>query len=304
VAFLQIKDFKVDERLKELTSHRTVVMPVACYETKIADNIQGKIPLHWHEEIQFILSVKGEAIVQINEEKLAVKEGEGIFINSGCLHSAEDLNGDCVYICLNVSPHFLLPQELYSSYIYPYISATNLPYIILNRSEDWGKSILESIIEIKKLINDNPPFYEINITSLLTFIWQQLIRNGFQLEYSQTEVEKHMRMKAMLNWIHQHFAEKVTLADIAKAGRLSNSECCRYFKKILKTTPINYLIHYRIQKSLPLLQERDSNVTEVAFKAGFNSSSYFIEKFRKSMNMTPLAYKKNRNYCSTLGNGH
>ncbi|WP_404321466.1 AraC family transcriptional regulator [Cytobacillus firmus] len=292
---MQIKDFKVDERLKELTSHRTVVMPVACYETKIADNIQGKIPLHWHEEIQFILSVKGEAIVQINEEKLAVKEGEGIFINSGCLHSAEDLNGDCVYICLNVSPHFLLPQELYSSYIYPYISATNLPYIILNRSEDWGKSILESIIEIKKLINDNPPFYEINITSLLTFIWQQLIRNGFQLEYSQTEVEKHMRMKAMLNWIHQHFAEKVTLADIAKAGRLSNSECCRYFKKILKTTPINYLIHYRIQKSLPLLQERDSNVTEVAFKAGFNSSSYFIEKFRKSMNMTPLAYKKNRN---------
>ncbi|MBG9447596.1 AraC family transcriptional regulator [Cytobacillus firmus] len=301
---MQIKDFKVDERLKELTSHRTVVMPVACYETKIADNIQGKIPLHWHEEIQFILSVKGEAIVQINEEKLAVKEGEGIFINSGCLHSAEDLNGDCVYICLNVSPHFLLPQELYSSYIYPYISATNLPYIILNRSEDWGKSILESIIEIKKLINDNPPFYEINLTSLLTFIWQQLIRNGFQLEYSQTEVEKHMRMKAMLNWIHQHFAEKVTLADIAKAGRLSNSECCRYFKKILKTTPINYLIHYRIQKSLPLLQERDSNVTEVAFKAGFNSSSYFIEKFRKSMNMTPLAYKKNRNYCSTLGNGH
>ncbi|WHY59632.1 AraC family transcriptional regulator [Cytobacillus firmus] len=292
---MQIKDFKVDERLKELTSHRTVVMPVACYETKIADNIQGKIPLHWHEEIQFILSVKGEAIVQINEEKLAVKEGEGIFINSGCLHSAEDLNGDCVYICLNVSPHFLLPQELYSSYIYPYISATNLPYIILNRSEDWGKSILESIIEIKKLINDNPPFYEINITSLLTFIWQQLIRNGFHLEYSQTEVEKHMRMKAMLNWIHQHFAEKVTLADIAKAGRLSNSECCRYFKKILKTTPINYLIHYRIQKSLPLLQERDSNVTEVAFKAGFNSSSYFIEKFRKSMNMTPLAYKKNRN---------
>ena len=301
---MQIKDFKVDESLKELTSHRTVVMPVACYETKIADNIQGKIPLHWHEEIQFILSVKGEAIVQINEEKLAVKEGEGIFINSGCLHSAEDLNGDCVYICLNVSPHFLLPQELYSSYIYPYISATNLPYIILNRSEDWGKSILESIIEIKKLINDNPPFYEINITSLLTFIWQQLIRNGFQLEYSQTEVEKHMRMKAMLNWIHQHFAEKVTLADIAKAGRLSNSECCRYFKKILKTTPINYLIHYRIQKSLPLLQERDSNVTEVAFKVGFNSSSYFIEKFRKSMNMTPLAYKKNRNYCSTLGNGH
>lgn len=103
---MQIKDFKVDESLKELTSHRTVVMPVACYETKIADNIQGKIPLHWHDEIQFIFTLKGEAMVQVNEEKLAVKEGDCLFINSGCLHSAEDISGDCVYICLKCLPSF------------------------------------------------------------------------------------------------------------------------------------------------------------------------------------------------------
>ncbi|MFY2156256.1 AraC family transcriptional regulator [Cytobacillus firmus] len=292
---MQIKDFKVDESLKELTSHRTVVMPVACYETKIADHIQGKVPLHWHEEIQFILTLKGEAMVQVNEEKFAVKEGDCLFINSGCLHSAEDISGDCVYICLNVSPHFLLPQELFSIYISPYISATNLPCLILNGNEEWGKNIIDSILEIRKLIHENSPFYEIDTASLLTFIWQQLIRNGFQLEYSQTEFEKHRRMKEMLNWIHEHYAEKVTLECIAKAGRLSNSECCRYFKKILRTTPIKYLIQHRLQKSLPLLQEPGSNVTEVAYKVGFNSSSYFIEKFRNAMNMTPLAYKKKRN---------
>ncbi|KON88211.1 transcriptional regulator [Sporosarcina globispora] len=289
---MQIKDFKVDENLKELTSHRTVVMPVACYETKISNNINGKIPLHWHDEIQLILILKGEAMVQINEDKLSVNEGNGIFINSGCLHSAEDLSGDCIYICLNVSPHFLLPQELFSSYIYPYIQATNLPYIRIDRNNSWGKNIIDTIVEINKLINENSPFFEINITSLLTFIWKQLIRNGFKLEYSQTEAEKHKRVKEMLNWIHLHYAQKISLCDIAKAGKLSNSECCRYFKKILKTTPINYLINYRIQKSLLLLQEPDSNVTEVGFKVGFNSTSYFIEKFRKSMNMTPLVYKK------------
>lgn len=165
----------------------------------------------------------------------------------------------------------------------------------MDGSEEWGKNIVDSILEIRKLIHENSPFYEIDIACQLTFIWQQLIRNGFQLEYSQTEVEKHRRMKEMLNWIHEHYAEKVTLKCIAKAGRLSNSECCRYFKKILRTTPINYLIQHRLQKSLPLLQEPDSNVTEVAYKVGFNSSSYFIEKFRNAMNMTPLAYKKKRN---------
>jgi len=60
---------------------------------------------------------------------------------------------------------------------------------------------------------------------------------------------------------------------------------------MLNTTPMNDVIEYRLQKSLLLLQQAVSNVTEVAYKVGFNSTSYFIERFRKSMNMTPLAYK-------------
>ncbi len=73
---------------------------------------------------------------------------------------------------------------------------------------------------------------------------------------------------------------------------MSRSECCRYFKRMLNTTPLNYVIDYRIQKSLVLLQQTESNVTEVAYKVGFNSTSYFIERFRKLKKVTPLAYKK------------
>ncbi|SDI36889.1 Helix-turn-helix domain-containing protein [Alteribacillus persepolensis] len=61
---------------------------------------------------------------------------------------------------------------------------------------------------------------------------------------------------------------------------------------MLRKTPFDYVTDYRIQKSLILIQQPDSNVTEVAYEAGFNSTSYFISKFRKKMNMTPLAYKK------------
>jgi len=129
----------------------------------------------------------------------------------------------------------------------------------------------------------------------MAFIWKNLIINGFQLEYNQTEMVKSQRMKQMLSWVHLHYAEKIALDDIARAGQLSRSECCRYFKRYLKCTPLNYVIDYRIQKSLHLLQQGDSNITEVAYKVGFNSTSYFIDKFRKAMNMTPLAYKKSQN---------
>jgi AraC family transcriptional regulator, melibiose operon regulatory protein len=293
---LQIKNFSVDQSLKELTEHRTVVLPIACYETVINQNINGYIPLHWHDEIQFVLIVKGEAIFQINDEKLVVGEGEGLFINSGCLHKAEEKNhSGCVYICLNVSPHFVLSQELFTTFVNPYIQATNLPYVYLDAKEHWAKNILDAIIKINQSIQQKSPYYEIDITVQLTLIWQNLIINGFQLEYEQTEMLRNQRMKQMLNWIHLHYAEKIMLEDIARAGQLSRSECCRYFKRILKKSPLNYVIDYKIQKSLVLLQQPESNVTDVALRVGFNSSSYFIDKFRKSMHMTPLGYKKYKN---------
>ncbi len=55
-----MKSFMIDQNLKELTEHRTVELPVACYETRINQNINGYIPLHWHDEIQFVLIRKGK----------------------------------------------------------------------------------------------------------------------------------------------------------------------------------------------------------------------------------------------------
>ena len=292
---MQIKDFSVDQNLKEMTEHRTTVLPVACYVTTISENINGHIPLHWHEEFQFIHVIKGITHFQINEELLFIQEGEGLFINSGRLHLAKDhKSSGCVYICLNVSPNFVVSHELYTTFVSPYIQATNLPYLHLLPRESWADSILTSIGKIEQLLSQSQPFYEIEVSMELTSIWKNIVKNGIKLNFKEGEALKDQRMKKMLNWIHQHYTEKILLEDIAQAGHLSRSECCRYFKRFLNKSPLNYVTDYRIQKSLLLLQHSDLNVTDVAYQVGFNSTSYFIDKFRKSMNMTPFAYKKYR----------
>ncbi|SEM49601.1 AraC-type DNA-binding protein [Terribacillus saccharophilus] len=290
---MQIKDFLINPQLEELTQHKTVELPVACYETTIKQNVHGYIPLHWHNEIQFVLVTNGNAEFQINEEIVKVQKGEGIFINSGCLHRADDqTDSSSVYICLNVSPHTLLTKELHAKYVHPYVQATNLTYLKIGINEDWEKNILRAIMEIHQLIELKSPYFEISVIHHLNAIWQNLIMNGIQLEYRETEILKSQRMKQMLYYIHVHYNEKISLADIAKAGQLSRSETCRYFQRIVKQSPLSYVTDYRIQRSLLLLQDPDANVTDVGYQVGFNSTSYFIAKFRGHLGMTPLAYKK------------
>ncbi|MED4040303.1 AraC family transcriptional regulator [Niallia taxi] len=286
--------FSIDQNLMELTEHLTVLLPIACYETTINQNIQGHIPLHWHDELQFVYMNKGKAIFHINGEGVELLEGNGLFINSGLLHMAEEKTKAASYICMNVAPSFVLSQELFSTFVYPYVQASNLPYVNIDGNKEWGKIILESILKINRLLKEKQPFFEIDISTQLAKAWKSFMMHGIPPAFNKTEASKNEKMKRMLDWIHHHYEEKVSLEDIASAGQLSRSECCRYFKRILKRSPFSYLEHYRIQKSLLLLQEEDANITEVGYRVGFNSTSYFIQKFRKEIQMTPLAYKKHK----------
>lgn len=58
-------------------------------------------------------------------------------------------------------------------------------------------------------------------------------------------------------------------------------------------TPFDFLLHYRIQKSLPLLCSTDQSVTEIAGCVGFSGSSYYSEVFRKFMQCSPTEYRRN-----------
>lgn len=287
--------FLIDNNLKELTEHSTTTWPIALYHTKIRDHMSGYIPFHWHDEFQFVFILEGEAEFHINEKILNIQQGDGVFINSGCLHMAKDANGTtCTYICLNVSPHFITANELFTTFVHPYMHASQTPFILFNRKDGWPNRIYQCIQIIQRLIEQTPAYYELELNIQLITIWKCLLQNRFQLTYDARKHDRNERMKHMLNWIHEHYHEKVLLQDIAREGQLSRSECCRYFNDILKKSPIHYVNEYRIQQSLILLQKTDLNITEIAYQVGFSSTSYFINIFKRVKNTTPLSYRKSK----------
>lgn len=92
-------------------------------------------------------------------------------------------------------------------------------------------------------------------------------------------------------YFHTHYADELSLKDIADAGTMSIAQCNRCFNKMLNVTPYEYLIQYRLQKATNLLKDATLNVTEISKIVGFNNVTYFIQAFKKVYGISPKKYR-------------
>ena len=99
------------------------------------------------------------------------------------------------------------------------------------------------------------------------------------------------KLKAMLDYIHANYTEPFSLTDLSAACGQSRGECCRYFKKMMHLTLLEYLTEYRIKKAMSLLETTTLAVTQIGFMAGFPDTSYFIKRFRAKTGCSPLQYR-------------
>lgn len=68
---------------------------------------------------------------------------------------------------------------------------------------------------------------------------------------------------------------------------VSQGECCRCFQSVVRMSPTQYLLRYRIHRSMDLQNNSSLSITEVAFACGFNDASCFIQCFKRKTGLTP-----------------
>ena len=99
------------------------------------------------------------------------------------------------------------------------------------------------------------------------------------------------KVKLMMVYIHEHFAEKISIPELAAAAFLSERECFRIFHDCLHMTPVEYMKNYRLQAACQMLAKGQEPVTSISHACGLGSSSYFGKVFREYMGCTPMEYR-------------
>lgn len=285
----------VDGSRRELVEHGTAAFPVACYHD---DFSRENLPWHWHEELELAILTEGTAVMAAGNEKYTLHTGDGIFVNSGVLHAAWDVDHSCCRFHSIVFHPRLVggsgDSVFYQSYILPLLRNRGLESLFLSPDVPWQRAALQALENAWQACVREPAGYEFRVRSELSeliFLLCANVPGAVQLPDARS-LRDAERIKEMIGYIHAHCGEPVRMEDVARAARISESECLRCFRATIGTTPIAYLRTHRIQQAAQLLGQTELPVAAVAERCGFTDVSYFTKTFREMKGMAPAAYRR------------
>ena len=114
-----------------------------------------------------------------------------------------------------------------------------------------------------------------------------LVKNYAFPEYSKT-------VRSVVNYIHMHMEEDLTLAMIAKEFNKNASSLSASFSKEVGISITNYIHQVRINEAIKLFNTTKLSISEAAFAVGFHDFAYFSRLFHKQVGCSP------RDYCKSI----
>ena len=100
-------------------------------------------------------------------------------------------------------------------------------------------------------------------------------------------------MTMLLDYIHEHYAEPLSLTEIAKHFHFNPSYLSSYFTSHNKEGFSEYLNKIRVEKAAELLKQDIASISEISGMVGYSDHSYFTKVFKKLTGISPSQYKNN-----------
>ena len=100
------------------------------------------------------------------------------------------------------------------------------------------------------------------------------------------------RLRRVFEYVDAHLDEGISLSTLAHQSGTSTFHFSRLFKRRTGIAPHQFIIQKRIERARSLLSDADFSINEVAFRCGFSQLSHFTSTFRRTVGVSPSAYRR------------
>lgn len=289
------------ENYQERPSHSSS-FPYLTYPCSIPHDFRH-VPLHWHDEMEFVYIKKGAGIVSVDFSALNVSAGDIIFICPGQLHSIRQLEQESMEYENIIFPLSLLSDRLadsvWETYLAPIALRQRWLLTCLRPTMPSYPAIASCIDQIDDIRRTFPDAYELLIKGKLFELFFQLYHHGLvSIPAFADSTHRRSREKALeksrqiLKYVEQHYQEPLSIEKLAKAIGFSQSHFMKFFKNTFGTSFTAYLNDYRLTMASRLLLASEDSVLTVAAECGFENLSYFNRRFKERFAMTPSEFRR------------
>ncbi len=294
---------KTNDNLQTIRPFPDPTFPFIITHLNMAQLSIPYIPWHWHDEFEFIWVKSGSLTMGTSDGSFTLQPDDCAFLNNGILHMLKTKQDeDCDFFSIRFLSNLLFPNSnatLAIQYMHPILISPELRYIHLSAENPLKSRMIQLVKQIIQIYYMNQQGSELMILSKLYALWSEL--NEYLQQYpsaspvSGLSISDYDRVTAAIHYIAEHYADPLTLEDIANTIHVSKSECCRCFKRIVSISPIEFLIQYRVMEAIRKMQTKEAvakSISQLSASVGFNNASYFNKQFKRHTNCTPLEYRK------------
>ena len=298
---------EVRDDLCEIVSYTSSHLPIRSSVARLSHFLGYAANCHWHRDLEFTIIHEGEMTYHVNGNSFPLARGDCIFVNANRLHfggPAPHGPVECIFHCLVIHPSLLCANPyIEGRFVNPLLYDTRYDALVFSASASagaaglktgWRVEALSRIGALAELTLQSPDDSALEVQSRLYELWSLLLDNTVTADGDAaiTAPREDGTLKRMLSFIQMHYSEKIGLEDIAKAGVVCRSKCCLLFKRVFHQTVFEYLLHFRVRRSLRLLSDESLSLTDVAAACGFSQSSYYGEIFKRITGISPGKYRR------------
>lgn len=291
------KDANAIAKIDETGLQGTSNFPVAIYLDDVTDDY---VNWHWHKEFEIGFITDGTVNVGCGNRKYILKSGDIFFVNSDILHSMynNDPPHNSIFKSITFDGSVIAGDTnsiFYIKYLLPILSNNNLRDFVLKPNDNNYPRLMSLISNIWDAVYSESPDYEITVRNELSNLFRILIHlpENVSCDNNDNNYIQENRVQLILNFIHSHYQEKITLDELAQIASVSKTEAMRSFKSIIGQSPIKYLKNYKLQNAAYMIKNTNYSIGQICEICGFDDNSYFSKSFKEMYLCTPHEYRGN-----------
>jgi AraC-like DNA-binding protein len=237
---------------------------------------------NWHKNIEIIFVIDGEGEFQYSTDKLKVKSGDMVVINSEIIHRP---GHEIEFFYLIIDESFFCENGF---------SLSDLDFLPVVRDPECEKLFMtvEEKSREYKSAEIHPASLRSAVLSLILYLYSHYLRRETNGEPPAAVTQSCI--KTALEFINERYTDGITLSDIADACNVTGEHLAREFKRHTGQTVIAYINALRCKRAA-LSISLGSSVTEAAMECGFGSLSYFSRTYKRVIGAAPSTAKTKSN---------